>query len=62
MVESNYDILGISDGASQKEIRSAFRKLALEHHSDRGGDDEKFKRIKLAFEDLKQGKKYSDSL
>ena len=62
MVESNYDILGISDGASQKEIRSAFRKLALEHHSDRGGDDEKFKRIKLAFEDLKQGKKYPDSL
>ncbi|MEK6961685.1 MAG: DnaJ domain-containing protein, partial [Thermoproteota archaeon] len=55
MVESNYDILGVSDDASQKEIRAAFRKLALEHHSDRGGDDEKFKRIKLAFEDLKQG-------
>jgi hypothetical protein len=32
----------------------------LEHHSDRGGDDEKFKRIKLAFEDLKRGKKYPD--
>lgn len=61
MVESNYDILGLSDGASQIEIRSAFRKLALEHHSDRGGDDEKFKRIKLAFEDLKRGKKYPDS-
>ena len=61
MMESNYDILGIPDGASQIEIRDAFRKLALEHHSDRGGDDEKFKRIKLAFEDLKNGKKYPDS-
>jgi hypothetical protein len=61
MVESNYDILGVPDNASQKEIRIAFRKLALEHHSDRGGNDEKFKRIKLAFEDLKRGKKYPDS-
>jgi len=62
MVESNYDILGVPEGASKKEIQDAFRKLALEHHSDRGGDDEKFKRIKLAFDDLKRGKKYPDSL
>ena len=43
MVQSNYEILGVRDGASKTEIRDAFRKLALEHHSDRGGDDEKFK-------------------
>ena len=61
MVESNYDILGVSDGSSRVEIRSAFRKLVLEHHSDRGGDDEQFKRIKQAFDDLKIGKKYPDS-
>lgn len=61
MVESNYDILGVPEGASQQEIRAAFRKLALAHHSDRGGDDEQFKKIKLAFEDLKIGKKYPDS-
>jgi hypothetical protein len=60
MVHSNYDILGIVDGSSRVEIRTAFRKLVLEHHSDRGGDDEQFKRIKQAFDDLK-GKKYPDS-
>ena len=61
MTESNYDILRIRDGASRAEIRDAFRKLALEHHSDRGGDDEEFKKIKQAFDDLKIGKKYPDS-
>jgi thymidylate synthase ThyX len=58
MVESNYDILDITDGSSRVEIRTAFRKLVLEHHSDRGGDDEQFKKIKQAFDDLKIGKKY----
>ncbi len=38
MVENNYQILGVHEGATKKEIRDAFRKLALEHHSDRGGD------------------------
>jgi len=44
-MESNYDILGIKQGASEKEIRNAFRKLVLDHHSDRGGDEEKVKKI-----------------
>lgn len=62
MGESNYEILGVREDASKEEIRDAFRKLALELHSDRGGDDEKFKRIKQAFDDLKIGKKYPDSV
>jgi hypothetical protein len=61
MVQSNYEILGVSEGATRQEIRDAFRKLVLEHHSDRGGDDEQFKKIKRAFDDLKLGKKYPDS-
>ena len=61
MVESNYDILKISDKSSKKEIREAYRKLALKLHTDRGGDDEQFKKIKLAYEDLKIGKKYPDT-
>ena len=36
MVKSNYEILGIAEGASRNEIRSAFRNLALTHHADRG--------------------------
>src|SRR3990170_1835735 len=61
MVQSNYEILEVREDATRIEIRDAFRKLVLEHHSDRGGDDEQFKKIKQAFDDLKLGKKYPDS-
>ena len=61
MTQSNYEILGISDGSSRDQIRMAFRELALKHHSDRGGHDEYFIKIKQAFEDLKSGKKFPDS-
>lgn len=61
VIENNYQILGVREGATKKEIQDAFRKLALEHHSDRGGDIEKFKKIKQAYDDLKLGKKYPDS-
>ena len=61
MTQSNYEILGIPDGASKVQIRIAFRELALKHHSDRGGHDEHFIKIKQAFEDLKSGKKFPDS-
>lgn len=61
MVESNYDILGIGEDSSEKEIRDGFRRLALQFHSDRGGDSEQFIKIKQAYEDLKIGKKYPDT-
>ena len=61
MVESNYEILGIPEDSSKKDIQHAFRKLVLEHHSDRGGDVEKFKKIKQAYDDLKIGKKYPET-
>ncbi len=61
MVESNYDILGIVEGTTEKEIRDAFRRLALQYHSDRGGDTEQFIKIKQAYEDLKISKKYPDT-
>lgn len=61
MVESNYDILGIKHGSTEKEIRDAFRKRALDHHSDRGGDEERMKKIIQAYEDLKVGKVYPDT-
>lgn len=61
LTESNYDILGVKQGSTQKEIRDAFRKLILDHHSDRGGDEEKVKKIIQAYEDLKIGKAYPDS-
>ena len=61
MVESNYDILGIVEGSTEKEIRDAFRRLALQFHADRGGENEQFIKIKQAYEDLKIGKKYPET-
>lgn len=60
-MENNFEILGLAEGASKREIQEAFRKLALKHHSDRGGDEEKFKKIKQAYEDLKIGKTHPDT-
>ncbi|MBI5860230.1 MAG: DnaJ domain-containing protein [Nitrosarchaeum sp.] len=61
MVESNYDILGITEDSTEKEIRNAFRRLALRYHSDRGGKNDQFIKIKQAYEDLKIGKKYPET-
>ena len=61
MVESNYDILGIVEGTTERDIRDAFRRLALQFHSDRGGENDQFIKIKQAYEDLKIGKKYPDT-
>lgn len=48
-----YEVLGVGKGASADEIKKAFRKAAVEHHPDRGGDEAKFKEINEAYEVLK---------
>lgn len=48
-----YEILGLDKGASDDEIKKAFRKVAIEHHPDRGGDEAKFKEANEAYEVLK---------
>jgi molecular chaperone DnaJ len=52
-----YDLLGVSKSASADEIKKAFRKSAVEHHPDRGGDEAKFKEINEAYEVLKDADK-----
>lgn len=47
-----YTILGIQPNASQEEIKKAYRKLSLKHHPDRGGDEEKFKELSAAYEQV----------
>lgn len=49
-----YQILGLSPAASPEEIKKAYRKLAMKHHPDRGGDEAEFKRIKEASETLEK--------
>ena len=52
-----YEVLGVSRNASADEIKKAFRKAAIEHHPDRGGDEQKFKEINEAYEVLKDDQK-----
>ena len=52
-----YDILGIGKDASADELKKAFRKSAIEHHPDRGGDEAKFKEVNEAYEVLKDDSK-----
>jgi len=60
-----YSVLGVSKGASQKEIRQAYRKLARQHHPDvNPGDaaaEARFKEVNAAHEvisDAEKRKKY----
>jgi molecular chaperone DnaJ len=52
MSKDYYKILGVSKNASQDEVKAAFRRLAIEHHPDKGGNAEKFKEINEAYQVL----------
>jgi DnaJ family protein A protein 2 len=50
--EGYYNILGVGKDADENEIKKAYKKAALKHHPDKGGDVEKFKEISAAAEVL----------
>ena len=52
-----YAKLGLKRGASDAEIKKAYRSMAMKHHPDRGGDEKKFKEISSAYEALSDPEK-----
>src|SRR3989338_8229644 len=44
-----YEILGVNKSSSKEEIKKVYKKLALKHHPDKGGDAEKFKELSEAY-------------
>ncbi len=57
-----YEVLGLSKGASEKEIKKAYRKLAKEYHPDvnkDAGAEAKFKEVRDAYDVLSDSSKKS---
>ncbi|MCG6860152.1 MAG: J domain-containing protein [Chromatiaceae bacterium] len=49
----HYETLDLEAGASQSEIKAAYRKLAAVHHPDKGRDAAAFTKVREAYESLK---------
>ena len=62
MVKDPYEVLGVSRGASEDEIKTAYRKLAKQYHPDLHPGDpvaaQKMNEINQAYEQIKNPQAY----
>ena len=52
-----YQVLGLEKSASADDIKRAYKKLAVQNHPDKGGDEKKFQEISNAYDVLSDPKK-----
>lgn len=57
MAEDLYDILKVPRGCSPDELKKSYKKLCIQHHPDKGGDENEFKRVSEAYNVLKDPEK-----
>jgi len=58
-MSNHYQTLGVDRNATPDEIKRAYRKLASQHHPDKGGDKTKFQEIQSAYDTLSNPQKRS---
>ena len=54
-----YKTLGVNRNASAEEIKKAYKRQAMKHHPDKGGDSAKFQKLNEAYDTLKNPEKKS---
>lgn len=54
---SHYETLGVTETANLDDIKKAFRRLASQHHPDKGGDTKQFQKIQEAYDVLNDTEK-----
>ena len=59
-MKNYYDVLGVSEDASNEQIKKAFKDIAKKEHPDRGGNEARFKEANEAYDTLKSSQKRHD--
>lgn len=54
---THYQTLGVAEDATAEDIKKAYRRLASQHHPDKGGDNAKFQEIQVAYATLSDARK-----